>query len=536
MFQPKVYGKLQRGIHTVVRALRPTLGPLSGGVVIDHINTGNNLPEFLDGGGTIARRIIELGNRDEDMGAMLARAMVVKQYGAVGDGTVTAAILLDELVSSGVRYIAAGGDAMQLRRLLEKLIPSVLEELDRLSFQLEGEDALINMAYSLCHDRDMAQLMGETFALLGQYGRLEVREGYGRVLRREYVQGTYYYSGALSSAFFPNGSKTRFDVEEPSIFLCDYSIDDHRELFPVLKAAHEAGVRHLIIIARDLSEKAVGLLTTNNSRMNTFTAIGIKLPGLNETDRMEAIEDLSLLTGTTPYLKVLGDGLGEVRAKDFGKARRVWLDVRTFGVIGGRSDKRRLREHIQMLKRQHQAAKDFEDRTRSQQRIGNLLGGSATLWIGGFSESEISATKSVVDRTVRAMRLALEGGVVAGGGIALLRCRDILEQRLKTITNTDERAVHRMLINALAAPARAIFSNAGYEPSEIIAKLYHESPEAGFDVETGQVVNICSSGIYDSRDVVKASVRNAMSMAALVLTIDVLVHRSNPELVGNPDE
>jgi chaperonin GroEL len=347
------------------------------------------------------------------------------------------------------------------------------------------------------------------------------------------VQGTYYYSGAFSRAFFPNGSQTRLELLNSAIFLCDYSIEDHRELFAVMKVAHDAGVESLIIIARDLSEKAVGLLTTNN-KMDTFTAIGVKLPGLNEADRLDAIEDISLLTGAKPHLKVLGDNLEKISASDLGSVRRSWADLRAFGFVGGRGDKRQLREHLHRLKRQYHTAQDSDNQKRFQKRIGNLLGGSATLWIGGFSETEINTTKSVVDRTVRGMRSAIQGGVVLGGGIALLHCRDILEQKLKITQDTDERAAYRLLIEALATPARTIFANAGYDPSEVMAQLNHENNETGFDVETGHIVNICANGIFDSLEVVKTSIRNAISTAALALTIDVLVHKSSVEMVKDP--
>lgn len=534
VFQPQATNKIQRGIQTVVSAIRPTLGPLAGGVAIENVNKAKKLPEFLDDGGTIARRIIEISNRDEDMGAMLARSMIVRQHEMIGDGTVTSAVLLDAIMTAGVRYIAAGGDAMQIRRHLDRTIPLLLAELDRQSFPLETEPALVRMAHSLCHDQDMAQLIGETFHLLGEFGRLEVREGYARKLHREYVQGTYYYSGAFSRAHFPAGAE-RVECEESAIFLSDFSIDDPLTLFPVLRAAHESGAKSLLVIARNLSESVIGLLTTNNN-MNRFRAVGIKLPGLNDIDRAAALEDLSRLTGAKAYLSVLGKSLDGFRAKDFGYVRRSWADIRAFGVIGGRGDKRILREHIQQLKKSYQSAQEYDDRKRLQLRIGNLMGGSATLWIGGFSETEISAQKNVVDRTVRAMRTAIEGGVVAGGGLALYRCRQMLERHAASATDTDQRAVYRMLSEALAAPARTILANAGYNPGEILARVQRAGSGYGFDVETGQVVNVRGTGLYDSAEVVKSALRNAISMAGLALTIDVLVHRSNPELVGNPHE
>ncbi len=533
VFQPQVHRKLQQGIQTFVNALRPTLGPVSGGVAIDHINNTKDLPEFLDDGGTIARRIIELPNRDEDMGAMLLRSMLVRQKESVGDGTVTAAILLEAIFSAGIRYIAAGGNAMLVRRQLEKMLPTILEEVDRASFRLDSTESLVNMAYSLCHDKEIAQKIGEVFDLLGKHGRLEVREGYGRDLHHDYVQGTYYYAGAFSRAFFGNDIHTRIDLYNTSIFLCDYTIEDHKDLFPVMKAAHDARVESLIIIARGLSEKAVGMLTTNN-KMDSFTAIAVKLPGTNESDKIAAIEDLSLLTGATPYLKITGGTLKNVSVNDFGKARHMWADLRTFGIVGGRGDKRKLRKHIQRLKDKYPLIKDYEDQKRLNKRIGNLLGGSATLWLGGHSETEISAKKNLIEHTIQIMRQASEQGVVHGGGMMFLRISNKLKLQYDEARDTDERAVCRILLEAFDTPIRTLYKNAGYDPGEIIGQIQHQELESAFDVETGQYVHLCQFRIYDSTDTLKTTIRNAVSTAALMLTIDSLIHRSNPELVGNP--
>jgi chaperonin GroEL len=536
VFQPGVHQALRRGIHKMVSAIRPTLGPLSRGVAIDNLNRAKSLPEFLDEGGPIARRIIELSNRDEDMGAMLARSMIVRQHENVGDGTATVAVLFEAIFSAGLRYIAAGGNAMQIRRHLERLLPSILDELDRMAFRLEGQEALTQMAHSLCHHEDMATLLGEAFDLLGEYGRLEIREDYGRVLRREYVEGTYYHSGLFSRVLFSTDSAATVTFENPAIFVCDFEVEDYHELFPVLQTANTANVNGLVIITRSMSEKAVSLLVAHN-RMDKFKVMGVRLPGLNPTDRAAALDDLSKLTGATPFVKVAGDTLENVTEKHFGQSRRVWANLETFGLTGGRGNPRQLREHLQDLRTQYHNAADAEERKRAHQRVGNLLGGSVTLWVGGFTEPEINARKRLMERTALTLRAAIQEGVVPGGGIALLNCRSALEKQqaaAQESQDTDERAAYRILIDALAAPARTIFRNAGCDPGELMAQLSHECPEKGFDVVAKRIVNLRESGILDSALVLKTCVKNAISTAALALTIDSLVHLARPEITGKP--
>jgi chaperonin GroEL len=415
VFQPQVHQSLQRGIQTIVSAVRPTLGPKSGGVAIDNLNTAKKLPEFLDDGGSIARRIIELSNRSEDMGAMLVRAMITRQQQYVGDGTTTAAVLFEAIFCRGLHYIAAGGNAMQLRRYLESALPLTLDELDRMVLRLEGEQALTSMALSLCHDEALAVILGEAFHLLGEYGRIEVREDYGRVLRREYVEGTYYHTGLFSRALAPENSAGEVTFEDPAIFLCDFEVEDYHDLFPVLQAANEADVRRFVIIARSLSEKAVSLLVANNN-LDKFRVMAVQLPGLNPDERMNALEDLAVLTSATPFISAAGDTLAKVSARHFGQARRFWADERTFSLVGGGGDPRRVHAHLRNLKNQYHHTKEASDRQKLGTRIGNLLGRSITVWIGGFSETEINARKSLAERTVLAMRAAIQEGVGTGFG------------------------------------------------------------------------------------------------------------------------
>ncbi len=534
VFQPQVGRRLQRGIATMVGAIRPTLGPLACGVAIDPMHTLKRLPEYLDNGGVIARRIIELQNRDEDMGAMLVRAMLVRQHERVGDGTATAAVLFEAVFNAGLRYLAAGGNAMQMRRCLEKAVPILSAELDRMVVPLQGQAALTSVARTLCSDDQLAALLGEAFDLVGAYGRLEIREDYGRGLRREYVEGSYYSSGVVSRALLPGDAAQSLTLQNPAIFLCDFEIVEHRELFPVLQAAHAAGVDSLVIVARSLSEQAVSLLVANNN-LNKFRVVAVRLPGANPTERMEALEDLSRLTGAQAVIQVSGATLEAAHSGHFGTARRFRADKDTFSIVGGGGDPVALRVHLARLRSLYHSTTDTDVRRRTLERLGILLGSSVTLYIGGFTEPEIKARKSLAQRAALTLRAAVQEGVVPGGGIALLNCRCVLQARAAAASDTDEIAAYRILVEALAAPAQTIYRNAGYEVGDVMGRLLHQTPAVGFDVVQGRVVDFCEQGILDSVLVLKTSVRNAITTAALALTIDSLVHLSKPEMVKKPE-
>jgi chaperonin GroEL len=255
----------------------------------------------------------------------------------------------------------------------------------------------------------------------------------------------------------------------------------------------------------------------------------VKTPGFGLSDQAADLQDLALLTGGRPLLAAAGQTLESVKLEDLGRARRAWADPYNFGLSGGKGDSRQLRQHIAHLRTAHSRIEDLKEREKLQQRIGKLLGGSATLWIGGATESEIKIRKALAERTAQALRGAVQAGVLPGGGAALLACRPLLQERLDRSSSVDERAAYRILLRAVEEPARTLLSNAGYEASEIMAKINRAGVGYGFDLNSRQVVDMAQAGVFDVAQVQQEAVRAAIATAALALTIDVLVHRKKPQ-------
>lgn len=533
LFQPKTYRAMKRGINQLAGAIRPTLGPTARIVAISKIATPNLQPELLENGGVIARRIIELANRDEDMGAMLLRSLVCRQHDEMGDGSATTAVLFQALFNAGLRYITAGGNALRLRYHLERALPIVLSELDRMTFHVEGKEALTGIAESICHDPELAELLGEIFDIIGEHGQLDVRSDNARGLRREYVEGMYWNGGLFSRTMVTDPANMRTDYENAAVFLCDFETEEPRELVPIIEAALGSGVNTLVLIFRRLSDKAISVIgTVNQKHSDKLRVMGVKLPGLNPVDRDAALQDIAVITGATPFIKAAGYTLDQVRPEHFGHARRIWGDLHNFGLSAGRGDPRALRQHILTLEDAFRNTDDPEMRKKLQQRIGRLMGGSATLYVGGATKTEMELRKTAAQRSAETLRAAVREGVVPGGGIALLKCREVLTDY--DANDPDERAAYRILAEALAEPARVIFENAGYDPSEIMARLAVEDSACGFDAVSGQIVNVTEAGILDTAAVLKSAVRGAVKTAALALSVDVLVHVRKPEIVTQP--
>lgn len=528
VFQPAAYRGIQKGINRIADALRPTLGPLPRTVAIEQLPR-DKTPELLDDGGVIVRRILELPNRDEDVGAMFLRHVLWRLHEKVGDGTATAAVLFQSVYNQGVHYVVAGGNAMVLRHYLEKGLWVVLDKLTAMAVHLEGKEKLAQMAETLCHDPPLAKMLGEIFDIIGEYGQLEIRSGRSRELEREYVEGMYWKGGVLSRQMITDHTSLRTEMENAAILISDLEIEHPRQLMPVIEAAMQAEIHSLLIIAGRLSDSAIALLLTASRDPAKFQAIAVQTPGMTTGDQAASLQDLAVLTGGHLLAKAAGYTLRGVKIQDLGRARRVWADRTYFGIMGGKGNPRALREHIVSLRAAFRQADDSDVRKKLRERIGKLMGGSATLWVGGATELEINARKELAQRASDALRGAITDGVVPGGGVSLLACRPALQERLDQSTDPDERAAYQILIKALEEPIRTILTNAGYDASEVMAEMKRADAGYGFDVRSGQIVEMAKVGIFDAASVQKAAVHSAVASAALALTIDVLIHRKAPK-------
>jgi chaperonin GroEL len=532
VFQPTTYRAFMAGADRIVATIRPTLGPVARTVAIQR-PLDQRGPELLDNGGVIAKRIIQLPDYRADVGAMFVRDMLWRLQEQEGDGTATAAVLFQATFNEGVRLVAAGLNARRLQGFLEEGIEVILNELRRQTVPVNDAHHLAQVAFTVCQDRELSDLLGEIFDIVGGYGRLEIREGSSRGLEREYVEGIYWERGLLSRQMVADPQRLRSELEDAAIVLSDLNIQEPQQILPVLVTAFQAGLKRLLIVADEIADSALSLLLAN-SKPDHMQILAVKTPGFGREQQADFLVDAAVLCGGRPFLRATGDTFKAIRSEDFGRARRVWADLRSFGLIGGMGDPRQLRRHLAALRAAHSETDDLALRGKLHERIGRLMGGSATLRVGGVTVRDIEARKELTERTAAAVRGAMQEGVVPGGGVALLACRPALQRCIDATHDPEARAAYQILLRAVAEPLRTIVANAGYDPSDALAEVRMAGPGYGFDVLTGRVTEMGAAGITDPANVVKAVTYAGLTSAALALTIDVMVHRTEQPAHATP--
>ena len=527
VFQPQTYRRFQEGTNLIINAIRPTLGPLPRTVAIEQTGFRHKPPELLDDGATIARRIIQIKNRSKDVGAMFVRHMLWSLYETVGDGTATAAILFQSLFNQGVRYVIDGDNPMRLRHHLETLTPLLLNNIQTQTTHLSGKNNLAALAETICYDPPLSKILGEIFDVIGDDGRLEIRSGSGTELERTYVEGVYWDGGLASRAMVDNLKTHQATLENAAILVTDLEIKEPYELVPVLDMALTCGIKHLVIVAKTITDRALGILLIKENREKLKTIV-VKTPGYEISSQHDALEDMSIITGATPMLEAAGSTLATIKAGHFGTARRVWADYEFFGLVAGRSDSRALRSHVSALRKIFINISEPQERQRLQIRLEKLMNGTAILYIGDHTLVALEARRALAERTAKALRGVIRDGVVLGGGVALLNCRHLLHEILRQSQENEERTACRLLLTALEAPIRTILRNAGYDPCELMPEINKHGQGFGFDAIRRQIVDMSAAGIFDSASVVKHSLYSAVHAAALALTVDVIIHRKAP--------
>jgi chaperonin GroEL len=525
--QPRTYRQLLRGTDLIVDAIRPTLGPRPRLVVLQRTRR-TDVPEFLDDGALIARRIIEIVPRGADVGAMLVRHALWKMRQEAGDGAATMGVMYQAILREGIRYVTQFEcSPMRLRAALERGARTVAEALRRQASPMAGRRAIIDIAEGMCQgDRPMAELLGEVFDIVGPDGLIVV-EGWEKMgLEREYIEGTYWkLSGWLSRLFVTDRERRSASFDDAALLISDAKIVAPGQLIPVLERCVAGDVKRLVIIAAELSDAAIGLLV-NNRRAEAFDVMAVRTPKVAEMDRVAAIEDIAILTGGQPYYAAAYPSFDGFRIDHLGWARRAWAMESLFGVYGGKGDPRRIRKRISDIRGMLRAVEDDHARNELQARLGRMHGGTVIVRVGAIHETEREARKAIAERAVTSIRNALLGGVVPGSGAALVQAQLALaEIRAET---DDEAIALKILARALEEPARTIARNAGYAPDVIVEKLKAAPPGFGFDARTGQIVDLRPAGILDSVTVLQKALDIAISGAAMALTTDVIVHHSRP--------
>lgn len=531
LFQPNVYEQMQRGINQVIDAIRPTLGPNPHFTGIEAFPR-TKAPELLDDGGTIARRLIELPNQHENVGAMLIRAMLWRIHEQSGDGTATAAILFQAIYNEGIRYIASGGNAMLLRQHLENGLKLLMTHLKSQVIPVTNNIMLSKVARTVCDDDGLANALSEIFEIIDHNGVLDVQSGHSLEPKVSFFEGSYWKGGIHKSS--TNTPNQPIEMLDPSILLTDFNIKEPEQLFPILQIAVEAGIEALVIVCRSITTKASELLKSNEVATR-IRAIAVKTPGTASHDQANALADLSFLTGGTPLLEVTKQSSETVQVEDFGQARRIWTNKNYLGIKGGQGDVVKLRMHLKKLNTALAKATTVESQTIIQSRIGRLRGGLTILYVGGATQIEVDTRKNTANRAAQIIRQTTSEGVLLGGGLAFLSCRDLLKHQIAKSASPDERAAYAILYEAVQAPFNTLASNGGHEGGAILAQIDNAENGTGFDFDHNCLADFQSVGIYDSAEAQLSALQHAVKTAALALTVDAVVYRKIPEVSTLPE-
>ncbi len=531
LFQPHTREALKAGIDTLASAVAPTLGPLTGPVALDDKDRGGS-PELLDDGGTIARRILQLDDADADVGAMLLREILWRQREVYGDGAATAAVMFQTVFAEGQRFISAGGNAMLLRQALETGLSCLLKSLQQQIRPLETQADIERVARSIGGDDDVAATLADIFDVLGAHGAIEIREG-GRELGHEFFLGSYWESQVPSNIAFEAVVGNRIELQNTAWLISDFALEDLNALVKLVTDTVAAGYNSLVIVAKSFSQQIIAAQGAN-SRMEGFQLVYLEPTGLVD-EQEAALDDLALITGGQVLRTMAGHSLDGVRREYLGESELAWVDRNRFGIIAGGGDEAVVERQVETLEARYSRSDDERQQVLLRARIGRLRGGSAVVYAAGSSESELQYQTKVISRTIAAMRAALLGGTLPGGGAALLRCLDTLRERYVDSADLYERAAWDILRKAAEAPCRMLLENAGHEaPGLVVDQIASAVNGAGYDLRVGPVVDMHREGVVDSAAALMGAARNGIGGAALALTVDTIVHRANPPLAIEP--
>ena len=504
---------LKKGVDALANAVKVTLGPKGRNVIIGKAFGG---PQITKDGVTVAKEI-ELEDALENMGAQMVKEVASKTNDLAGDGTTTATILAQAIVKEGLKNVTAGANPMDLKRGVDKAVEAIVKQLNKNAETVGSSSDKIKQVASISanNDESIGSLITEAFEKVGKEGVITVEEAKGTDTYVDVVEGMQFDRGYLSPYFVTNSEKMESDLESPYILLYDKKISAMKDLLPVLEPVAQSG-KPLLVIAEDVDGEALATLVVNKLR-GSLKIAAVKAPGFGDR-RKAMLEDIAILTGGTVISEDRGFTLENTTIEMLGSAERVTIDKDNTTIVNGAGVKENIEARVNQIKAQIETTTSDYDKEKLQERLAKLAGGVAVLYVGAASEVEMKEKKDRVDDALHATRAAVEEGIVAVGGVALLRSRKVLEKI--TSENLDEVTGIQIISRAIEAPLRTIVENAGGEGSVVVAKVMEGKGNFGYDAKSETYVDLLKEGIIDPKKVTRIALENAASVAGMILTTE----------------
>ncbi|MDT0691432.1 chaperonin GroEL [Salegentibacter sp. F188] len=504
---------IKRGVDALANAVKVTLGPKGRNVII---SKSFGAPTVTKDGVTVAKEI-ELEDPLENMGAQMVKEVASKTNDLAGDGTTTATVLAQAIVKEGLKNVAAGANPMDLKRGIDKAVAALTADLANQTKEVGDSSEKIKQVASISanNDEHIGELIAEAFGKVGKEGVITVEEAKGTETYVDVVEGMQFDRGYLSPYFVTNSEKMTADLESPYILLYDKKISAMKDLLPILEPVAQSG-KPLLIIAEDVDGEALATLVVNKLR-GSLKIAAVKAPGFGDR-RKAMLEDIALLTGGTVISEERGFSLENATIDQLGTAEKVAIDKDNTTIVNGSGEQKDIEDRVNQIKAQIESTTSDYDREKLQERLAKLAGGVAVLYVGAASEVEMKEKKDRVDDALHATRAAVEEGIVAGGGVALVRAIKVLSDI--SSENADEATGIKIIAQAIEAPLRTIVENAGGEGSVVINKVLEGDKDFGYDAKTDTFVDMMKAGIIDPKKVTRVALENAASVAGMILTTE----------------
>lgn len=526
-FGNEVRQKMVNGVNILANAVRVTLGPKGRNVVVDRAFGG---PHITKDGVTVAKEI-ELKDKFENMGAQMVKEVASKTNDVAGDGTTTATVLAQSIVAEGMKYVTAGMNPTDLKRGIDKAVAALVDELKNIAKPCDTSKEIAQVgSISANSDEQVGAIIAEAMEKVGKEGVITVEDGKSLENELDVVEGMQFDRGYLSPYFINDAEKQIAGLDNPFVLLFDKKISNIRDLLPVLEQVAKAS-RPLLIIAEDVEGEALATLVVNNIR-GILKTVAVKAPGFGDR-RKAMLQDIAILTGGTVIAEEVGLSLEKATLEDLGQAKRIEIGKENTTIIDGFGDAAQIEARVAEIRQQIETATSDYDKEKLQERVAKLAGGVAVIKVGAATEVEMKEKKDRVEDALHATRAAVEEGVVAGGGVALLRARAALEN-LHT-GNADQDAGVQIVLRAVESPLRQIVANAGGEPSVVVNKVLEGKGNYGYNAGSGEYGDMIEMGVLDPAKVTRSALQHAASIAGLMLTTDCMIAEIPEEKPVMPD-